>query len=131
MRTALFQLADDFLTAIVFVIIYLATGNLAAAVGIAIAIGTGQFALLRFRGRRIDVMQYLSVGLVIALGGISLVFDDPRFVLLKPSAVHFAIACGRAGLSLKGHFAWLPLGFRKPEQCIERGVHPCPFGRYG
>src|SRR3974377_1998555 len=92
MQTALLQLAEDFLTAIVFVIIYLATGNLAAAVGIAIAIGIAQFALLRFRGRGIDVMQYLSVGLVIALGGISLVFNDPRFVLLKPSAIHFAIA---------------------------------------
>lgn len=92
MQTALLQLAEDFLTAIVFVVVYLATDNLVAAVGIAIAIGIGQFALLRFRGRSIDVMQYLSIGLVIVLGGISLVFNDPRFVLLKPSAVHFAIA---------------------------------------
>ncbi len=57
------QLAEDFLTAIVFVIVYLATDNLVAAVGIAIATGVGQFALLRFRGRGI-VMQYLSIGLV-------------------------------------------------------------------
>jgi intracellular septation protein A len=92
MQTALLQLAEDFLTAIVFVIVYLATDNLVAAVGIAIAIGIGQFALLRFRGRSIDVMQYLSVSLVMILGGISLAFNDPRFVLLKPSAVHFAIA---------------------------------------
>src|SRR5262245_56623310 len=92
MQTALLQLAEDFLTAIVFMIVYLATDNLVAAVGIAIAIGIGQLALLHLRGRSIDVMQYLSVGLVIVLGGISLVFNDPRFVLLKPSAVHFAIA---------------------------------------
>ena len=92
MQTALLQLAEDFLTAIVFVIVYLATDNLVAAVGTAIAIGIGQFALLRLRGRSIDVMQYLSIGLVIVLGGISLVLNDPRFVLLKPSAVHFAIA---------------------------------------
>ena len=92
MQTALLQLAEDFLTAIVFVIVYLATDNLFAAVGIAVAIGVGQFTLLRFRGRSIDMMQYLSIGLVIVLGGISLVLNDPRFVLLKPSAVHFAIA---------------------------------------
>src|ERR1041385_3633649 len=92
MQTALLQLAEDFLTAIVFAAIYLSTGNLALAVGIAIAIGIVQFALLYLRGRRIDVMQYLIIGLVIVLGGISLVFDDPRFVLLKPSAIHFAIA---------------------------------------
>ena len=92
MQTALLQLAEDFLSAIVFVIIYLATDNLAAAVAVAIAIGIGQFALLHFRGRGIDVMQYSSIGLVIVLGSISLVFNDPRFVLLKPSAIHFAIA---------------------------------------
>jgi intracellular septation protein A len=92
MQIALLQLAEDFLTAIVFVIVYLATDNLVAAVGIAIVIGVGQLALLHFRGRGIHVMQYLSIGLVIALGGISLAFNDPRFVLLKPSAVHFAIA---------------------------------------
>src|SRR5215470_15268308 len=92
MQTTLIQLAEDFLTAIVFVIIYLATDSLVVAVGIAIAIGIGQFALLYLRGRSIDVMQYLSIGLVIVLGSISLVFNDPRFVLLKPSAVHFAVA---------------------------------------
>jgi len=92
MQTALLQLAEDFLTTIVFVIVYLATDNLGAAVGIAIAIGVGQFAVLGLRGRGIDVMQYLSIGLVVVLGAISLAFNDPRFVLLKPSAVHFAIA---------------------------------------
>jgi intracellular septation protein len=92
MQTALLQLMEDFITVIAFVIVYLTSGNLAAAVGIAIAAGIGQFALLRFRGRGIDVMQYLSIGLVIVLGGVSLFFNDPRFVLLKPSAIHFAVA---------------------------------------
>jgi intracellular septation protein len=92
MQTALRQLAEDFLTAIAFVIVYLATGNLVVAVATAIVIGIGQFALLHWRGRGIDVMQYLSIGLVVVLGAISLFFNDPRFVLLKPSAVHFAVA---------------------------------------
>ena len=92
MRTALLQLAEDFLTAIVFVAVFLASGNLALAVGTAIAVGIVQFALLYWRGRGIDLMQWLSIGLVVALGGISLWFDDPRFIMLKPSAVHFAIA---------------------------------------
>ena len=92
MQTALLQLAEDFLTAIVFVVIYLVTDNRVAAVAIAVAIGVGQFALLGFRGRSIDVMQYLSIGLVIVLGAISFAFDNSRLVLLKPSAVHFAVA---------------------------------------
>lgn len=92
MRTALLQLGEDFLTAIVFVGVYLATGNLALAVGVAVALGILQFVYLRWRGRAIDLIQYLSIGLVILLGATSLLLDDPRFVLLKPSAVHFAIA---------------------------------------
>jgi len=92
MRTALLQLAEDFLTAIVFVAVYLASGSLALAVGTAVVVGILQFALLYWRGRGVDPMQYLSIGLVVALGGISLLFDDPRFIMLKPSAVHFAIA---------------------------------------
>jgi intracellular septation protein len=92
MQTALLQLAEDFLTAIAFVVVYLATGNLVAGVATAIVIGIGQFALLHWCGRPIDAMQYLSISLVIVLGAISLFLNDPRFVLLKPSAVHFAIA---------------------------------------
>jgi len=92
MQTALLQLGEDFLTAIVFVAVYFASGNLPLAVGVAVALGIAQFAYLRWRGRTIDVMQYLSIGLVIVLGATSLLLDDPRFVLLKPSAVHFAIA---------------------------------------
>src|SRR4051794_25346871 len=47
MRIALLQLAEDFLTAIVFLAIYLASGNLVLAVGSAIAVGIVQFAWLR------------------------------------------------------------------------------------
>ena len=54
MQTALFRLVEDFLSAIMFVVIYLATGNLVAAVATAIALGIGQFALRRCRGRSID-----------------------------------------------------------------------------
>jgi len=84
------ELGEDFLTGIVFVIVYLATNNIVALVWITIAIGIWQFALLDFRGRSVDVMQYLSIWLVVALGAISFAFDDLRFVLLKLSAVQFA-----------------------------------------
>lgn len=87
------ELGEGFLTGIVFVIVYLATNNIVAAVWIAIAMGFfWQFTLLDYRGRSVDVMQYLNIGLVVALGAISFAFNNPRFVLLKPSAVHFATA---------------------------------------
>jgi intracellular septation protein len=92
MQTALLQLAEDFLTAIVFVVVYLFTNSLYIAVGVAMAVGVGQFAVFRLRGRTVDVMQWLSFGLVIVLGSVSLALNDPRFVMMKPSVVHFAIA---------------------------------------
>jgi intracellular septation protein len=92
MQTAVLQLVEDFLTAIVFVVVYVLTDNPYFAVGVAMAVGIGQFALFRIRGRTIDAMQWLSFGLVIVLGSASLALDDPRFVMMKPSAVHFAIA---------------------------------------
>jgi intracellular septation protein len=92
MQTAILQLGEDFLTAIVFVVAYLLTDNPYFAVAVAMVVGIGQFALFRLRGRTVDVMQWLSFALVIALGSASLALSDPRFVMMKPSAVHFAIA---------------------------------------
>lgn len=91
MGTALQQLAEDFLSAFVFLGIYLATGNLPLAVGVAMAVGAAQFALAKWRGRRLEAMQWLSVGLVIVLGLATLITNDSRFMMAKPSFIHFAI----------------------------------------
>jgi intracellular septation protein len=92
MQTALYQLAEDFLSTIVFLIAYFATGNLYLAVILAIVVGVGQFVLLKRRGRTLDVMAWLSLGCAIALGGATLITDDSRFIMAKPSVVHFAVA---------------------------------------
>src|SRR5262249_15149245 len=46
----------------------------------------------KVRGRDIPIMVWFSCGLVIVLGGTSLVLNDPRYVMIKPSIGHFAIA---------------------------------------
>jgi intracellular septation protein len=91
MQTALFQLAEDFLSAFVFLGVYLATVNLPLAVGMAMAVGVAQFALAKRRGRRLEAMQWLSIGLVIVLGAVTLITNDSRFMMAKPSFIHFAI----------------------------------------
>jgi intracellular septation protein len=91
MRTALYQLWEDFLSTIVFLIAYLATGNLYLAVILAIVVGVGQFVLLKRRGRTPDVMSWLSLGLAMALGTATLITSDSRFIMAKPSVIHFAI----------------------------------------
>ena len=91
MRVALLQLGEDFLSSFVFLGIYLATGNLPLAVGFALAIGIGQLALAKWRRRRLETMQWLSLALVITLGAATLITNDSRFMMAKPSLIHFAI----------------------------------------
>jgi intracellular septation protein A len=91
MRTALYQLGEDFLSTIIFLIVYFVSGQLYPAIIVAIAVGIGQFLLLKLRGRNADIMGWLSLVMVIALGGASLMTNDSRFIMAKASVVHFAI----------------------------------------
>jgi intracellular septation protein A len=91
MGTALLQLGEDFLSTIVFVVVYLATGRLTLAVACALAIGVAQLAIVKWRGRTLDLMQWLSLALVVAFGAAALITDDSRFMMAKPSVIHFAV----------------------------------------
>jgi intracellular septation protein len=91
MQIAVRQLAEDFLSSFVFLGFYLVTGSLPLAVGIGMAVGAAQFAFAKWRGRRLETMQWLSFGLVIVLGAASLITNDTRFMMAKPSFIHFAI----------------------------------------
>jgi intracellular septation protein A len=91
MRTALAQLLSDFLSAIVFLIIYGSTDNLYLATGAAIATSVAQFAIAKIRGRPVDAMQWLVLGMVVVLGSATLITQDGRFIMVKPSIVHFAV----------------------------------------
>ena len=92
MAQALRQLADDFLSAILFFVVYAVTGSLYAGVAIAVAAGIAQLARRKLTGRPIDAMQLASLGLVVVLGGASILFHTPRLMMVKPSIAHFAIA---------------------------------------
>jgi len=92
MKQALRQLAEDFLSAIFFFALYSLTGNIVVATATAIAVGAVQFLRLRLARRRIEPMQWMSLGLVLVLGAATLLTQSPRFMMLKPSFVHFAIA---------------------------------------
>ena len=91
MRTALLQLLSDFLSAIVFLTIYGTTDNLYLATGAAIAVSLAQIAVFKIRRRPVDAMQWLVLGMVVVLGSATLITEDSRFVMVKPSIVHFAV----------------------------------------
>jgi intracellular septation protein A len=92
MKQVFKQLFGDFFSTIVFLAIWAVVGNIYVATVVAIASGIGQFALMRYQGRALDIMNWASLGLVIVLGGATILTHDPRFVMMKPSIAHFAIA---------------------------------------
>ena len=92
MKQALRQLLSDFLSAILFLVVYAVSGSLFAAAGMAVAAGLAQLVRLKVAGRRIEPMQWMSMGLVVMLGGATMLTQSPRFMMIKPTIIHFAVA---------------------------------------
>jgi intracellular septation protein len=80
MKPALWQLANDFLSAIFFLVLYSLTGNITLATASAIIIGVAQLVRLKLARRRIEPMQGMSLGLVVALGGATMLTQSPRYL---------------------------------------------------
>lgn len=91
MKDVFRRLVSDFLSTIVFLVIYLATDNVILATAVAILGAIGQVAWARIKGQTLGYMTWASLGLVIVLGGATLLTNDPRFVLAKPAIGHVAI----------------------------------------
>jgi intracellular septation protein len=91
MRTALQQLLLDFLSAIVFLAVYALSDSVTLATTTAVAVGIAQFAVMKLTGRPIDALQWLVLGLVLVLGAATLITQDSRFIMVKPTVIHWAI----------------------------------------
>ncbi|MCC8984809.1 inner membrane-spanning protein YciB [Bradyrhizobium acaciae] len=86
--TAARLLALDLASTLVFLVLFLLTHNTALSVGLGIAFGVVQIGIQIARGKRIDTMEWLSLFLVITAGTATLLTNDPRFVLFKPSVIY-------------------------------------------
>jgi intracellular septation protein A len=74
-----------------FLAIYLVAHNIALAIASGMALGIGQVAFAKLRRQPVPALQWTSLGLVLTLGGASLVLHDPRFIMAKPSVVFIVI----------------------------------------
>ena len=91
MKDVFAKLGADFFSTIVFLTVYLISGDVLLATGVAIAGSVAQVIYARVKGQSLGFMTYASLALVIVLGSATLMTSDPRFVLAKPAIVHFAI----------------------------------------
>src|ERR1044071_1984477 len=81
----------DLASTLVFLGLFLLTHNTALSVGVGIAFGLAQIGIQLVRRKPIDTMEWLSLFLVVAAGTATLLTNDPRFVLFKPSVIYAII----------------------------------------
>ena len=91
MRTVFARLLADFLSALVFFVIYVTSDNIVLATAVAIAAALAQLVYARVKGQSLSFMTYASAGLVVVLGAVTLLTNDPRFMFAKPAIAHFAV----------------------------------------
>ncbi len=89
-----------FLPILIFIVVEEIYGTVAGIVA-AIALGIVEIAVIYLKEKRFDRLVLFDIGLVAALGGISLLFANEIFFKLKPALFEFFF-CGMMALSLWG-----------------------------
>jgi intracellular septation protein len=82
----------DLLSTIFFLVVFAVTGNIYVATGLGIATGVSQVLILKVRRKPVDLMQWMSLGLVVVFGGATLITRNPHFVMVKPTLIYLAVA---------------------------------------
>lgn len=96
-RPILVDLASTF----IFLAVYEFTRDLKLAILSGIGFGVLQVVWAKLLRHAVAPLQWASLGLVLTMGGLSLVTQNPRFIMLKPTLVDAVLA---AVMSRKG---WL------------------------
>jgi intracellular septation protein A len=78
----------DLASTLFFLVVFLLTHNTLLSVGLGIAFGLAQIGIQFIRGKPIATMEWLSLFLIVGAGTATLLTDNPRFVLFKPSVIY-------------------------------------------
>lgn len=81
----------DLLPVLLFFVAYKAAG-IYPATGVAIAASVAQILWCLFRGRRVEPMQWVSLGVIAVFGGATLVLRDATFIKWKPTVLYWCFA---------------------------------------
>jgi len=82
----------DLASTIFFLVLYLLTKNVPFSIVLGMVLGIAQIGWQFARKKPIDTMQWLSLFLVVAAGSATLITNDPRFVMVKPSVIYTIVA---------------------------------------
>lgn len=81
----------DMASTVLFLVLYLTTHDIPLAVVLGVVLGIVQIGWEFVRKRPIDTMQWMSLFLVVASGAATLLTNDPRFVMVKPSVIYAVV----------------------------------------
>lgn len=70
------------------------------ATGVAIAATIAQIAWVRFRHGKVEKMLWVSFGLIVVFGGMTLLLRDPTFIKWKPTVLYWLFAAVLLGSAL-------------------------------
>jgi len=104
-------LALDLISTLVFVALSALTHNVLLATGVAMAAGAARVIQLWLRGDRVNAMQWMSLGLVVVFGAATLMTNDPRFMMAKPTIIYLLV--GAAMLERGWMLPYLPPATRE------------------
>lgn len=81
----------DLASTLLFLGVYVASGNLFLAVGLGMALGLAQIGWQLFHKQPVEALQWLSLLIILASGSATFLTDDPLFVMLKPSVIYVVV----------------------------------------
>ena len=81
----------DMASTLLFLAVYVLTGNLFLAVALGMALGIGQIAWHLAHRQPVEALQWLSVVIILVSGTATFLTDDPLFVMLKPTVIYIVV----------------------------------------
>jgi intracellular septation protein len=81
-------LALDLASTFVYLAIFTLTKSIAVAAVAGVGFGVAEILWERSRGKNVAAMQWMSLFLVVASAIATVLTNDPRFIMIKPSAIY-------------------------------------------
>ena len=111
------QLLADYFPLILFFVAF-KMADIYVATAVAIIASVAQIGWLRWKRRRIAVVNWLSLAIIVVFGGATLVLHDDTFIRWKPTVLYALFGCVLAGGKLffrRDLLAHLMAGITLPE----------------
>ncbi|SNX28559.1 intracellular septation protein [Polynucleobacter meluiroseus] len=68
-------------------------GDIYTATIVAMVATIGQILWVYYRHRKIDAMQWVSLGMILVFGSLTIFLHDKTFIQLKPTALYWLFSC--------------------------------------